>query len=135
MSSVSPPTFWRFVWCWAWWSALLLAVPVQAIVVGSVYASSIPTFRSVGRPIGSPPGTPPAPTPPGVAAGDSAYDYLGWLPVVQIVMAAVAVILPNRPVRSALGKFRLWVWVPFASVLFAWVGCQAGRSSITSPPL
>lgn len=49
MSTDTPPPTGHFdLWSWAWWVALLAAVPVQAVVIGGVMYGSVGTFRSVG---------------------------------------------------------------------------------------
>jgi hypothetical protein len=127
-----PPTRLFVLWSWAWWASLLAAVPVQGVVIGGVMYGSVGTMRSVGRPIPPTPGTPPVPVSPRVAAGDASAGYLLWLPVTQVVLAGVVVTLPNRPVKTALRRYHLWVWLPLASVALAWVLCAAGRDGIYS---
>jgi hypothetical protein len=133
--SPDPPSRLFVAWSWVWWLALLAAVPVQAVVIGMMNGSSVSTFRSVGSAIRPTPGAPPPGPSPREVAGDAATEYLGWLPFTQIVLAAVIVILPNRPVKTALRPYHLWVWVPLASVPVAWVCCRFGHDLIHSPPL
>lgn len=128
-----PPGTWNTVWSWVMWVGLLAAVPVQAVVIGEVNRSSINSFRSVGSAIRPAPGS--SLRQAREAAGDAANAYLDWLPLTQIVMAGVAVVIPFRPVRSALRRRWLWVWVPVASFPFAWFCSQGGQCAITTPPL